>query len=349
MTTHVKHIDGIISGRKAVHSDVFEMIGHAIGNMPMVELQLSSEKNSVHGEAKASHMKKANNTRARIFAKLEFMNPSGSIKDRMVAHMLDMAEERGDIKPSRIRGQSAAGGSVVEATSGNTGISFAMACAARGYKFTAVMPDCMSGERIAMMKAYGAKVILTPARLDMTGALKKAMSISARAGAWHPNQFSNPDNTEVHRLTTGREIISQMHGKIHAFVAGVGTGGTLMGVAQALKEKGIRARIVAVEPAESAVMTGGKPGRHNIQGIGEGFVPKLVDMGMIDGIIRIKSSDAEAMAARLAREEGMLCGISSGANLLASMNVARKLGRGKRIVTVFPDRGERYLSAGIFG
>ncbi len=319
--THAKHIDKIISGKKATHTDVFDELAHAIGNIPLVEIN------------------KLNNTKSRIFAKLEFMNPSGSIKDRMAAHMLDMAEERGDIRR---------GGSIVEATSGNTGISFAMICAAKGYKFTAVMPDCMSGERIATMKAYGAKVILTPARLDMKGALKKAMSISAATGAWHPNQFSNPDNTEVHKLTTGREIISQMHGRIDAFVAGVGTGGTLMGVAQALNEKGIKARIVAVEPAESAVISGGKPGRHNIQGIGEGFVPRLVDTKTIDETIRIKSKDAEAMAVRLAREEGLLCGISSGANMLAALKVARMLVRGRRIATMFPDRGERYLSLGIF-
>ncbi len=322
MTTHARHIEHVLSGRKATHKDVFDEVAHAVGNIPMVEL------------------KKINNTKARVFAKLEFMNPSGSIKDRMVAHMLDMAEERGVLKR---------GGRIVEATSGNTGIALAMACASRGYKFTAVMPDCMTGERAAMMRAYGAKVVLTPARQDMKGALKKAMTISARTGAWHPNQFANRDNTEVHKLTTGREIISQMHGDIDAFVAGVGTGGTLMGVAQALDEKGIKAKIVAVEPAESAVLSGGKTGRHGIQGIGEGFVPKLVDKGKIDEIIRIKSRDAEAMAARLAKEEGMLCGISSGANMLAALRVARKLGRGKRIVTVLPDRGERYLSTKIFG
>ncbi len=314
-------MEHVLSGRKAAHKDVFEEVAHAIGNIPMVEL------------------KKINNTKARIFAKLEFMNPSGSIKDRMVAHMLDMAEKRGALKK---------GSSIVEATSGNTGISLAMACAARGYKFTAVMPDCMTGERVAMMKAYGAKVVLTPGRQDMRGALRKAMTISARTGAWHPNQFANRDNTEVHNLTTGRELISQMHGNIHAFVAGVGTGGTLMGVAQALKEKGIKARIITVEPAESAVLSGGKPGRHDIQGIGEGFVPRLVDTKMIDEIIRVKSKDAEAMAARLAREEGLLCGISSGANMLAALRVARRLGRGRRVVTVLPDRGERYLSLGIF-
>jgi len=329
MTTHTRHIDHILSGRKSVHKETFEETVQAIGNMPLVEI------------------KKLNNTKARIFAKLEFMNPSGSIKDRMVAHILDKAEERGDIKPSRIRGKPS-GSRVVEATSGNTGISFAMMCAARGYRFTAVMPDNMTGERIAMMKAYGAKVVLTPAKQDMPGAIRKAISISAKTGAWHANQFLNPDNTEVHKLTTGREIISQMHGRIDAFVAGVGTGGTLMGLAEAFREKGIKARIVAVEPAESAVMSGGKPGRHNIQGIGEGFIPKLVDMRMIDEVIKIRSKDAEAMTARLAKEEGLLCGISSGVNILAALQMARRMGRGKRIVTVLPDRGERYLSLNLF-
>ena len=320
--THARHIQRIVTGRTAIHSDFFTEAVHAIGNIPMVEIR------------------KLNPTKARIFAKLEYMNPSGSIKDRMVAHMLDMAEKRGDLKK---------GSRVVEATSGNTGISFAMQCAARGYKFTAVMPDCMTGERIQMMKAFGEKVVLTPAKDDMAGAVKKANQISKRTGAWHPDQFSNPDNTEVHMLSTGKEIISQMHGRVDAFIAGVGTGGTLMGVARALRRKGIKASIVAVEPEESAVMTGGKHGHHNIQGIGEGFIPKLMDLDMVDEVIRIRSRDAERMTSRLAREEGMLCGVSSGANLLASIDVARRLGRGSRVVTVFPDRGERYLSLGIFG
>jgi len=319
--THARHIDRIVTGKSTVHSSFFEDPAHSIGNIPLVEIR------------------KLNPTKARIFSKLEFMNPSGSIKDRMVAHMLDVAEEKGILKK---------GGSIVEATSGNTGIAFAMQCAARGYKFTAVMPECMTGERIQTMKAYGAKVVLTPEKEDMTGAVRKADEISAKTGAWRPDQFSNPDNTNVHMLSTGKEIISQMNGKVDAFVAGVGTGGTLMGVAMALRKKGIKASIVAVEPAESAVMTGGRPGRHGIQGIGEGFVPKLVDMELIDETIRIRSRDAEAMTARLAKEEGMLCGISSGANLLASIEVAQRLGKGKNIVTVFPDRGERYLSLGIF-
>ncbi|MBM3304082.1 MAG: cysteine synthase A [Candidatus Aenigmarchaeota archaeon] len=330
MKGHARHIEHVLSGRKAAHREAFDDAVQAIGNIPMVEIR------------------KLNPTKARIFAKLEFMNPSGSIKDRMVAHMLDRAEERGDIKPSRLRGKPTAA-HIVEATSGNTGISFAMMCAARGYKFTAVMPDSMTGERIAMMKAFGAKVILTPAKQDMAGACRKAMQISAKTGAWHANQFANRDNTEVHKLTTGREIISQMHGNIDAFVAGVGTGGTLMGMAEALKERGIKARIVAVEPAESAVLSGGKAGIHNIQGIGEGFVPKLIDMKLIDDVVRVKTRDAEAMAVRLACEEGLLVGISSGANVLAAIQVARKMGRGRRIVTVLPDRGERYLSTGVFG
>jgi len=320
-STHAGHIHRIISGKTAIHSDYFRDPVHTIGNMPIIEIR------------------KLNPTRARIFAKLEFLNPSGSIKDRMVAHMLDMAEKRGIIKQ---------GSRVVEATSGNTGISFAMQCASRGYGFTAVMPDCMTGERVRMMKAFGAEVVLTPEKQDMAGAVRKAEEISRRTGAWRPDQFSNPDNTEVHMLTTGKEIISQMHGRIDAFVAGVGTGGTLMGVANALKKKGIDARIVAVEPAESAVMSGGRAGRHNIQGIGEGFVPKLVDMDLIDEVIRIRSRDAERMTARIAKVEGLLCGISSGANLLAAIDVARRLGKGKNVVTVFCDRGERYLSLEIF-
>jgi len=329
MTSHVKHIDHVISGRKAIHSDTFGSALQAIGNIPMIELS------------------RINNTRAGIFAKLEFMNPSGSIKDRMVVHMVEKAEESG-ILTSRLRGRTTGCDSIVEATSGNTGIAFAMVCAAKGYKFTAVMPDCMSGERVKMMQALGAEVVLTPAKQDMAGAIRKAMRISMRTGAWHPNQFTNRNNTEVHKLTTGREIISQMHGRIDAFVAGVGTGGTLMGIAEAFRDRGIKAKIIAVEPAESAVLSGKKAGMHNIQGIGEGFIPSLVDRRMIDEIITVKSKDAEEMTDRIAKEEGMLCGISSGANVLASLQVARKLGKGKKVVTVLPDRGERYLSLGIF-
>jgi cysteine synthase A len=322
VTGHVRHTEKVLSGKSHRHKETFESTLQAIGNIPMVEL------------------KKINDTKCRIFAKLEFMNPSGSVKDRMVAHMLDMAEERGILKK---------GGSIVEATSGNTGIAFAMMCAARGYKFIAVMPDNMTGERIKMMRAFGARVVLTPEWEDMKGAVRVAMRISARTGAWHPNQFTNRDNTEVHKLTTGREIISQMHGRVDAFVAGVGTGGTLMGVAEAFRGKGIKAKIIAVEPAESAVMSGRSSGMHRIQGIGEGFVPSLVDMRMIDEVIAIESEDAEDMTARLAAEEGLLCGVSSGANVLASLQAARKLGKGSRVVTLLPDRGERYLSTGVFG
>jgi len=296
------------------------------------------------GETPLAELKKLNRTGCRLFAKLEFLNPSGSIKDRMAHEMVLRAERSGALGP---------GMRIIEATSGNTGISFAMLAAARGYGFTAVMPESMTLERRQMITALGGKIILTPAKEDMGGTMRKYEQLRRTAkNAWFPRQFENPDNVAAH-LKTGNEILRQVReigaGKVDAFVAGVGTGGTLMGVAKALRKKNKNARIVAVEPAESAVMSGGKAGRHGIQGIGEGFIPRLVDYDLIDEVIRINSKDAIAMTRCIAREEGMLCGISSGANVLASMQVGRrKEFKGKNVVTVLCDRGERYLSMGIF-
>ncbi|VVB73757.1 Pyridoxal-phosphate dependent enzyme [uncultured archaeon] len=237
---------------------------------------------------------------------------------------------------------------IIEATSGNTGISFAMIAAARGYRFTAVMPGGMTPERGQMITAFGGDIILTPAKEDMAGTMKKFEQLKRTAkNAWFPQQFENPDNVSAH-VKTGNEILREL-GRVDAFVAGVGTGGTLMGVAKALRKKNKHVKIIAVEPAESAVMSGGKAGRHDIQGIGEGFVPQLMDYDLIDEIIRVKSGDAKAMTRRIAREEGMLCGISSGANVLAALQIGCGRGfRGKNVVTVLCDRGERYLSTGIF-
>ncbi|MEI8229921.1 MAG: cysteine synthase A [Candidatus Peregrinibacteria bacterium] len=270
-----------------------------------------------------------------IYAKLETTNPTGSIKDRMAWFMVWKAEERGELRR---------GDEILEITSGNTGIALAMISAVRGYRFTAVMPESMSIERQKMMKAFGATIVLTPAKEDMAGALKKYRELAAEhPKAWLPNQFGNSDNFIAHKEGIGKEIIEQMHGDIDAFVAGAGTGGTLIGVARALKEAGIRAKIIAVEPEESAVLSGKQPGLHLIQGIGEGFVPKLLqeNMNLVDEVIAVKGREAIAMSERLAREHGLLVGISSGANILAAMKVHERF---RNVVTVLPDRGERYLS-----
>ncbi|MDD3897090.1 MAG: cysteine synthase A [Candidatus Peribacteraceae bacterium] len=270
-----------------------------------------------------------------IFAKLETTNPTGSIKDRMAWFMVRRAEERGELRK---------GDEIIEITSGNTGIALAMISAVRGYKFTAVMPESMSVERQKMIRAFGATIVLTPAEEDMAGAVKKYHELVAEnPKAWLPNQFENPDNFIAHMEGVGKEIIGQMHEDIDAFVTGAGTGGTLIGAARALKEAGIKAKIIAVEPAESAVLSGKEPGLHLIQGIGEGFVPKLLkeNMHLVDEVIEINSHDAVEMSERLAREYGLLVGISSGANLLAAMEAHKKF---RNVVTVLPDRGERYLS-----
>jgi cysteine synthase A len=270
-----------------------------------------------------------------ILAKLETTNPTGSIKDRMAWYMTKKAEERGELKP---------GSKIIEVTSGNTGIAFAMISAIRGYKFIAVMPESASIERVKMMKCLGADIVLTPAKEDMFGAIKKYKElVEKNKDAWLPKQFENLDNIAAHREGTGKEIIKQINGKIDVFVAGAGTGGTLIGTAQALKKFNPKIKIIAVEPAESAVLSGEKPGHHKIQGIGEGFIPQILKQNrkIIDGVIKIKSEDAISMAKKLAKDFGILVGISSGANVLAAIELSKKF---KNIVTVLPDRGERYLS-----
>lgn len=270
-----------------------------------------------------------------IKAKLETTNPTGSIKDRMAFYMVSQAEKRGELKP---------GSKIIEVTSGNTGIAFSMISAIKGYKFTAIMPESMSLERRKMMQAFGANLVLTPAEEDMTGAVNKYNSfIEENPDAWLPKQFENLDNLEAHRLGTAQEIISQTGGNVDAFVAGIGTGGTLIGVAQALKKANPNVKIVGVEPAESAVLSNKPPGLHKIQGIGEGFIPKLVSdhRNLIDEIITINSTDAINMSHRLAKQYGLLVGISSGANFLAAVELKKKY---QNVVTIFADRGERYLS-----
>jgi len=281
-----------------------------------------------------------NHTGCRILAKMENFNPSGSIKDVMALYMVSKAEDRGEISQ---------GDKIIEVTTGNTGIAFAMISALKGYRFTAVMPENMSIERRRIMEALGAQIVLTPAEKDMIGAIERYKElVKANPDAWLPNQFGNPDNVEAHREITGRSILEQVEGKIDAFVAGVGTGGTLLGVARALRSANGDVKVVAVEPSESAVMSGEKPKRHEIQGIGEGFIPDLVCMDMIDRVITVKSQDAKDFMKKLAREEGLFVGISSGANVLAALKMGETMESGKTIVTVLPDSGERYLSMNIF-
>ncbi len=274
-----------------------------------------------------------------IYAKLEAYNPTGSIKDRMAIHIVSKALEKGTLKP---------GMEIIEVTSGNTGIALAAISAHLGYKFTAIMPEFVSRERVEMLRLFGAKVVLTPAEEDMEGAVRRYEEmVEGREDVFLPKQFENPDNIEAHRMGTGREIVEQMDGRIDAFVAGTGTGGTLIGVALALRDAGLDSRIVAVEPAESAVISGRTkiPGMHMIQGIGEGFVPPIIENNrhLIDEIVDVPSEEAIDMSKFIARRYGLLVGISSGANVLAAMEVRKKYGM-EKVVTVLPDRGERYLS-----
>ena len=271
----------------------------------------------------------------RIYAKLETTNPTGSIKDRLALYLIKKADERGELRK---------GYTIVELTSGNTGISLAMISAVKCYRFIAIIPEFITIEKRKMIEKYGAEIILTPAKMNMDGAVKiYEKFVNNKKNIWLPRQFENHENIDTHRFGTGREIIQQMNSKIDAFVAGVGTGGTLIGVGLALKEINPKVKIIAVEPDESAVLSGDKPGSHKIHGIGEGFIPKIVqdNMNIINKIIRIKSDDAIAMSKNLAKKHDLFVGISSGANILAARQIAKKY---KRVVTVLPDSGDRYVS-----
>src|SRR3989344_8067942 len=272
---------------------------------------------------------------AEIYAKLEMFNPGGSVKDRICKAMILDAEQKGLLKP---------GGTIVEPTSGNTGIGLAMIGAVRGYKVILTMPETMSLERIYILKSFGAEVVLTSGMEGMADSIKKAEEIARKKKAFMPHQFENPANPEVHRQTTGPEILEALGERIDAFVATVGTGGTITGVGEVLKAKNPAVKIVAVEPAGSPVLSGGKPGPHKIQGIGPGFVPKILNRGIIDEIIKVNDNEAFQMVNRLAKEEGLFVGISAGAAAFAALKVAKTLGGGKMIVTIFPDTGERYFS-----
>lgn len=290
-----------------------------IGNTPMVRLNRIPKKGM-----------------AEIYAKLEAFNPGGSVKDRIALSMIEDAEEKGILKP---------GSTVIEPTSGNTGIGLAMVCAVKGYRCILTMPETMSLERIYILKAYGAEVILTPGIEGMSGAIKKAEELLKKIpDSFMPQQFKNPANPEVHRETTAQEILKQTEGRLDAFVAGVGTGGTITGVGEVLKKHNSAIKVVAVEPETSAVLSGREPGPHKIQGIGAGFIPDILNRNVIDEIITVTDNDAYKLAKMLAKEEGIFCGISSGAALYGALKVARDLGDGKRVVVVLPDTGERYFS-----
>ena len=278
---------------------------------------------------------------ARVLAKLESRNPGGSVKDRIALAMIEAAEREGKLAPGAL---------VVEPTSGNTGIGLAWVCAARGYRCLLTMPETMSVERRALLAHLGAEIVLTPGPEGMSGAIRRADEIATETGAFRPDQFGNPANPWVHREHTGPEIWRDTGGELDAFVAGVGTGGTITGVGSFLRERRPGIRIVAVEPAESPVLSGGQPGPHGIQGIGAGFVPAVLDTGLLDEVVRVSTEEALEAARRLAREEGILAGISSGAALHAALAVAaRPEFTGKTVVTLFPDTGERYLSTPLFG
>lgn len=302
-------------------------ITELVGGTPVLEL---------------SGYEKAHGLKARILAKIESRNPAGSIKDRVALRMLLEAEEQGRLR---------AGGTVIEPTSGNTGIALAALCAARGYKAVIVMPDSMSAERRKLIAAYGARLVLTPGELGMSGAIAEAEKIAAATpGSIIAGQFDNPANPRAHYLTTGPEIFRDTDGKTDIFVAGAGTGGTVSGVGKYLKERLPHVKVYAAEPAESAVISGEAAGAHGIQGIGAGFIPATLDLSVTDGVLRIKTEEAKAAARELARTDGLLVGISGGCNLAAAAYLAGlKENAGKLIVTVFPDAGDRYLSTDLFG
>ncbi|EDL62938.1 cysteine synthase A, partial [Bacillus sp. SG-1] len=275
---------------------------------------------------------------ADVYLKLEYMNPGSSVKDRIALAMIEAAEESGNLK---------SGDTIVEPTSGNTGIGLAMVAAAKGYKAVLVMPDTMSMERRNLLRAYGAELVLTPGSEGMGGAIRKAEELAKEKGFFMPQQFKNEANPEVHRRTTGKEIVDQMD-SLDAFISGIGTGGTITGAGQVLKENFPNVKIYAVEPADSPVLSGGSPGPHKIQGIGAGFVPDILNTNVYDEVITIQNEEAFDYARRAAKEEGILGGISSGAAISAALKVAKELGKGKKVLAVIPSNGERYLSTPLY-
>jgi len=301
---------------------VAQSVSELIGKTPIVKLNRIVESDS-----------------ADIYLKLEFMNPGSSVKDRIALAMIEDAEKKGLLKE---------GDTIIEPTSGNTGIGLAMVAAAKGYNAILVMPETMSIERRNLLRAYGAELVLTPGPEGMGGAIRKATELAKEHGYFIPQQFQNQSNPQIHRLTTGPEIVEQMGDQLDAFIAGIGTGGTITGAGEVLKEAYEGIKIYAVEPADSPVLSGGKPGPHKIQGIGAGFVPETLDVEVYDEIIQVKTEQAFEYARRVAKEEGILVGISSGAVIYAATEVAKKLGKGKKVLVIIPSNGERYLSTPLY-
>jgi len=305
-------------------SAIFKDITAVIGRTPLVRInKLGSQK-------------------ATILAKLESHNPCGSVKDRIAKSMIEDAEKAGHIKPGSI---------IIEPTSGNTGIGLAFICATKGYRLILTMPESMSIERRKLLKLFGAEIVLTPAERGMAGAVEKAEQLLAEnPGAFMPQQFKNPANPQIHRQTTAEEIWNDTEGKVDIFVCGVGTGGTLTGCGEVFKNRNKDTKVVAVEPKDSPVLSGGKPGPHKIQGIGAGFVPTVLNLDVIDEIIQVSNEDAMETARQLAKKEGILAGVSSGAAMWAAMQVSQQTEyKGKTIVVILPDTGERYISTELFG
>ena len=307
-------------------ANIYTSADQLIGKTPLLEL---------------THIEKEEGLNAKLLAKLEYFNPAGSVKDRIAKAMIDDAEQSGKLKP---------GATIIEPTSGNTGIGLAAVAAARGYRIIIVMPETMSVERRQLMKAYGAELVLTEGAKGMKGAIAKADALAAEIeGSFIPGQFVNPANPKVHREETGPEIYDDTDGKVDIFVAGVGTGGTITGVGEYLKSRNPNVRIVAVEPADSPVLTRGTPGSHKIQGIGAGFVPDVLNTGVYDEVITVTNDDAFATGKRIGKAEGVLVGISSGAAAWAAIQLAKRPeNAGKTIVALLPDTGDRYLSTPLF-
>lgn len=305
---------------------VYESVDQLVGHTPLLELKRVEEAHEVS---------------ARILGKLEYFNPAGSIKDRIAKAMIDDAEAAGILKP---------GATIIEPTSGNTGIGLASIAAARGYQLILTMPETMSVERRNLIKAYGAKIVLTDGAKGMTGAIEKANELAAEIeGSFIPGQFINPANPAIHKATTGPEIWQDTDGTVDILVAGVGTGGTLTGIGQYLKEQNPEVKLVAVEPSDSPVLSEGRAGSHKIQGIGAGFVPEVLDTTLYDEVIKVESDDAFAIGREIGHEEGVLVGISSGAAVWAALELAKRPeNEGKTIVAILPDTGERYLSTPMF-
>lgn len=304
-------------------SKVYNNISETIGNTPLVKLNSLTDENS-----------------ADVYVKLEFMNPGSSVKDRIALAMIEAAEKEGKITKDT---------TIVEPTSGNTGIGLAMVAASKGYKTTLVMPDTMSKERRNLLQAYGAELVLTPGADGMKGAIKKAGELAEKENYFMPQQFENMANPEIHEKTTGVELVNQMEGlSVDGFVSGIGTGGTVTGAGKVLKEHHPNVKIYAVEPTDSAILSGKEPGPHKIQGIGAGFVPKTLNTEIYDEISVVSNDEAMEVGRELAAKEGILGGISSGAAVKAGLDAAKELGKGKNVIVILPSNGERYLSTALF-